>query len=616
MTIYWVDPYIESPSGGVDGTTGAGTLGSYSNPYSLNTLPVESGYVAGDEIRLKALPSNFWIPGPTLVSSISGSYALQFSDSTDITEGDYYKYITVSGATRYMSWNDGNKTYCHNYASPWQGVAAKAAPSNTVQKLDPQYHLSNLANPTQDYYLRGQASIEMTLTAGWVSESSRGGETIINLPTNDTSTIYLFGHSTVQNNKMTVDAPELSFIRSKNKNSCHLNVYGKYVTMKSLFNAAVGNSSSQLRLYTAYDLVLETASTASYMYIYTPYYDVTNGIARSIDYVYSGYYFRLYSQGDAKTTNPVFKFKELTCYGFGRSASFELNYYNGTRLMIEQTIDGSSTLTEMEYDPNINLVDTVTDDWYTAPKSSLGTKYAYNENHNYRNYFQSSIKTFGGYVLKGATLDPRYGDVHFRNLVLDTGVTLETLTSSSVKAYSSWNDNHYPGKAWGSETTSGRLVALVPNYNARTMQEAMMMYNSTEYENRLVYHLMPRNGDTTAAYHMDRVDIDMPDGVTVLDATKSYKLEVILGGTTQGSVGFYRARLEGNDNNDTWLLSSVTIPSVDVTSGGAGAIVSSDPFDSTKLGGMTQITLILTLFNGATSGVSKLCIDHIKLVEF
>lgn len=73
MAIFWCDPYIESPSGGVDGTTGVGTLGSYANPYSLDNMPSGPnggvGYneiFTGDEIRLKALPANPWLTDPLL----------------------------------------------------------------------------------------------------------------------------------------------------------------------------------------------------------------------------------------------------------------------------------------------------------------------------------------------------------------------------------------------------------------------------------------------------------------------------------------------------------------------------------------------------------------------
>ena len=41
MTVYWVDPYLESSGGGIHGTTGNGS-GTYASPWKLSHLLANS----------------------------------------------------------------------------------------------------------------------------------------------------------------------------------------------------------------------------------------------------------------------------------------------------------------------------------------------------------------------------------------------------------------------------------------------------------------------------------------------------------------------------------------------------------------------------------------------
>ena len=147
MAIFWCDPYIESPSGGVDGTTGVGTLGSYANPYSIDNLPsTSSTYTNGDEVRLKALPANPWLtdslPAWSPSSSIGGNFGAYFAFSPD--QHSFIKYTSIKGEKTYLSWNSTNTNTTKSYPPIWGGMSPYADVTLPAYKLDPQYYLLSL----------------------------------------------------------------------------------------------------------------------------------------------------------------------------------------------------------------------------------------------------------------------------------------------------------------------------------------------------------------------------------------------------------------------------------------------------------------------------------------
>ena len=139
----------------------------------------------------------------------------------------------------------------------------------------------------------------------------------------------------------------------------------------------------------------------------------------------------------------------------------------------------------------------------------------------------------------------------------------------------------------------------------------MMMYNSTEYNNKLVYHLIPTGSISDRWY--DRVYMDMPTGVSEIAANTNLRLKITLGGTTVGSVKLYPT-LDGNTTPTTqWGPVGWSQLNVNAATGGAGTVLYTGNLPSFNVLGIQQVTLVLGLSNLATNSVAKICIDSIEL---
>ena len=613
MAIFWCDPYIESPSNGVDGTTGSGTLGSYSNPYSMNNLPNNTGYTAGDEIRLKALPTTgVWLTGPSW-GTIAATDGVRWSAAP--AQHSVIKYTSQHGAKTYLNWNTPNRLNTIAYPTPWQGASPKPDLTAAAYKLDPDYYLSDMVDSGQQYFFRGQDNVAVTLTAGWTSSSAQNGETIIQqvLPTYSQS--KWFGGASIASNKMIVDAPELTIMHSTTSTSYHFYIYGYDVEVHDINERSGTGSSNDLHIFTAGIFKANSLVSGSYMNIYAPYYDTaaTQGINRDIKYILGGYQFFNRAQGSTTVTSH-YKFKDIMFYywyGYDNSGSV-WNYYDDFYVYFEQGIQNTYP-TEMAVTASVAQIPHANIQ-YQKEQSRISPKIAHGENHSYRNYHYKTVERDIGYIGKGAALRPLYGDVTFRSFAMSSGATLENATYNNVKADTTWNSNYWQGKAWGVDKQSGRRVAFVPAFN-NTAQDAMMMYNSTEYSNKLVYHFMPKAIGTYPNF-MERIDMEMPTGVTTLTGSQAYKLKFTLAGTPVGSINLQNMRIEGNDTNSSWTLSNTSNLSITSASGGAGTVIYSGTLGSTtNMTGIQKFSLILDMQNTASSGVSKLCFTSVEMVD-
>lgn len=601
MAIFWCDPYIESPSGGVNGTTGTGTLGSYANPYSMDNLPDNTGYTAGDEIRLKALPSTPWLTGPTFSTYTSTSYGVRWSVAP--AQHSFIKYTSIKGEKTYVNWNTPNRLNTISFATPWQSTSPYPDRTQLAYKLDPQYYLSNLVTAGKTALLRGQDNVATTLTAGWVSETARGGETIIQRVLPTASTESWFGQSSVTNNKMVVDAPELTIAHSTTSTSRKITIFGETVEVFDINERSGAGSSNYVNIYTTLTFKANSIVSGSYTHIWSPYYDTaaTQGINRDIKHILGGYAFYSKNQG-ANTVTNHFKFKNLIWYYYYGNQAAVFNYYDDFYLRLVQPA-AQTVPTEMAVDAAVNIATVFP---YRDAISSISPSLTYSSNGDYKNKHKASVQGVGGYLSSGATVTAIYGDVYFRDFVLPSGGTLENLTSNKMKQGAAVSAGYYQGKAWGVDRNSGRKVAFV--MGGSTTADMMMMYNSTEYSNKLVYHLMPNT-----AYYYDRVYMDMPTGVTELD-NSTYRLKITLGGTTVGTV-WLNALLEGNSTNASWMHAAPSTAIVTSATGGSGTVIYSSNFSAaTALTGVQQVSAILRFRQYAsTAAVAKICIESIAL---
>jgi len=616
MAIFWCDPYIESPSGGVDGTTGSGTLGSYSNPYSLDNMPSgphgQSGYnviTNGDEVRLKALPANPWLTDPLLAwyAGDSSNYGVWFAAAPD--QHSFIKYTSRKGEKTYLSWNTPNRAYTRSMPATWQSSSPKANTLLPAYKLDPQYYLSNLVNPNKEYLLYTGTG-EVTITAGWVSETARGGETIIHRIGMTHYKETWFGYSPYSDNTV-VDAPELTISHSTTGSNKYIVIHGKTVEVHDIIERSGKGSGGFIQIRASATFKANSLVSAGYIDIYGPYHDTspTQGINRDIRHILNGYYMSLRRVGSVANR---LKFKTFLTNYIDQADPTQFDYYDDFYFYMGSFNGSRGALTEMAVDPAVNLA-TVFE--FSGSMGSLAPVLNALHNYSYRTNNREPIVTSGGYLANGAKIDSSRGDVYFRDLVLPTGDTLENTTSHNVKSsqYATWTNFH--GKAWGVDRNSGRRVAF--SRTVYSAQEMMMMYNSTEYNNKLVHHIMPT---PNYGYCYDRVYIDMPTGVSEIAANTNLRIKYTLGGAVSTGVKL-GLQLEGNTISSSWAATGAYNTLIQPSDGGEGTVIYSDTFTSgtssstSNIVGAQQLLGVLKLGHQAANptGVAKICIDSIEL---
>jgi len=335
------------------------------------------------------------------------------------------------------------------------------------------------------------------------------------------------------------------------------------------------------------------------------------GVNRDIKHLTTAYQLYTLSQGASAGVN--LKFKNLSCYYLSASTTTAFSYYDDFFFYTHNI--ASQTPTEMAVDPAVNMATVFP---LKGPMGTLAPKLTYNDNSGYRLYNDKPINTFSGYLAKGAVFNISRGDVHFRDLLLPVGVTLENTTSHGVTEVGSGGHHYdrYIGKAWGVDRSSGRTIAFATGTASSDIM-LMMMYNSTEYNNKLVYHLMP-NANYGKCY--DRVYIDMPTGVSEIAANTNLRIKYTLGGAVSTAVKL-SVQLEGNNTHEIWRVTGAYNTFIQPSDGGEGTVIYSDTFTSgtitgtNNIVGAQQLLGVLELAYQAyiPTGVAKICIDSIEL---
>ena len=346
-------------------------------------------------------------------------------------------------------------------------------------------------------------------------------------------------------------------------------------------------------------------ASGGYIYIYSPYFNTTaaQGINRDIKHITAAYQMYINAQGASVDVN--LKFKNLSCFYLRCNFTTTFSYYDD--FFFYTTSITNQTPTEQAIDSAVNIATVFP---LKGPMANLAPKLSYGNNTSYRTSHATPITTSGGYLTNGASIDISKGDIYFRDLVLPTGDTLENTTSHSVTEVNASNSQgKFIGKAWGVDRNSGRTIAFA--HASTNLVNSMMMYNSTEYNNKLVYHLLPTGSLSDRWY--DRVYMDMPTGVSEIAANTNLRLKITLGGTTVGSVKLYPT-LDGNTTPTTqWGPVGWSQLNVNAATGGAGTVLYTGSMASTILLGIQQVTLVLGFSNLATNSVAKICIDSIEL---
>ncbi len=204
MAIYWVDPYLESSGGGIHGTTSSGG-GTYASPWKLTNLLRNgdsklSSINSGDELRFKGLPfDDFFGSSQAFIDSQEGADGRpntyywrhpdvegQFMYMKKRHTGErFYKSQNNDNMSEYLMFSSAHNTWHERFPAPDKAFGVRVMPASKSIS-DTAIHTAN-SNSSYRYWLykdsfATKSAGGLTVTAGWVSETSQtGGMTIIHM---------------------------------------------------------------------------------------------------------------------------------------------------------------------------------------------------------------------------------------------------------------------------------------------------------------------------------------------------------------------------------------------------------------------------------------------------
>lgn len=262
MAIYWVDPYLETSGGGIHGTTSSGG-GTYASPWKLTNLLNQgdsklSSINSGDELRFKGLPfDDFFGSSQAFITSDEGA---------DGRPSQYYwKHPDVEGQFMYMKKrhtgekfyksqnNDSNSDRVNfpNYNSSWherfpapdKAFGVRIMPASKSLS-DTAIHTAN-SNSSNRFWLHkdnfgSRSAGGLTVTAGWVSETSQtGGMTIIHINNDRQSSYrnYWGGSTTSHTGFINWDCRDTLIISSAER-YCSNYIYGNDIKLEAFKGAS------------------------------------------------------------------------------------------------------------------------------------------------------------------------------------------------------------------------------------------------------------------------------------------------------------------------------------------------------------------------------------------
>ena len=299
MAIYWVDPYIESYSGGIHGTSNTSSkTGTYAAPWSFTDVlttgvstgnfPNSTTLTSGDEIRLKGLPRASFLVDAGSNYYTSNYYRIGTSNATGTTMNDYLagnsgsQWTSASGKSGWMFCFDPvdtdqfaitdssgdkplhffvgtyttNSSYINTYSGSGMGGHARGwfkdqypnsgTANATIYFIDPQYYIdtSTFYTSSSSTYFCVQQNIDITVTDGWTSETQRNGHTLLPFYSNFGSynpRIYFNSTGNNTTSDTHYDIPKTYFLCFDDNNT----VARFYYYVNSAHGANAGNTVTQ-----------------------------------------------------------------------------------------------------------------------------------------------------------------------------------------------------------------------------------------------------------------------------------------------------------------------------------------------------------------------------------
>jgi len=275
MAIHWCDPYLNTSTGGIHGTTTSGQSsgdGSYASPWSLTELNNQtnySGWSDGDELRFKGLAEDTFFPPANSSTFKQNDQTTDYSLRTDyngyyqnqiyFTSGDDYKLVklkqqdrgAVTGKTFYYKHHGSSSDRIRTIVddNTWYPNLCPIDVSHGYIPLDDRYQITvNMNGGSNGEFLR-YITARIIITAGWTSETQQNGITI--LDANSTSVFgsgcYWGGNSVDHGTYPAAvwDCPD-TLIISKYRSSGTWITYGAIVKFKAIADAGQNYSGWQI----------------------------------------------------------------------------------------------------------------------------------------------------------------------------------------------------------------------------------------------------------------------------------------------------------------------------------------------------------------------------------
>ena len=275
MTVYWIDPYLDTANGGIHGTTGTSRTGTYSNPWGFAEILITTAsqkningtnVTSNDEIRIKgqSLASYYYNIGTTgnkvpITGCPSTGDALAYSSSYNTNVDGWRTAITTAnsadtvgvfvihdpdligtekwtiaisqpgtqttGQDRIKLQPNASQNPYSAYINALEGITSSKGLE--VAFIDPDWIYDY--TPAQNmYYLNFRSNDNtdgMTFTDGWDSETTRNGVTLFILRQTNTNSnnVYLFDNNGSYG--ITYDLPNTFFVHYHNTQYFHNQKY-------------------------------------------------------------------------------------------------------------------------------------------------------------------------------------------------------------------------------------------------------------------------------------------------------------------------------------------------------------------------------------------------------
>lgn len=294
MAIYWVDPYIDSPNGGIHGTTGSGS-GTYASPYTFADLAnstITNAFASGDEIRFKGLAEDTFFNTQYAFSTTSGTGNTTNYYGIPNASNKLIRLKASDGTVYYNAYNGyNNQLYTVYGSSTWWSANPLQYPGYGYYVCNSNYYITSGPNAP----LFNSISNPITITSGWTSETVRDGVTVIVVP--DSTPFggwFYFGPNDVaaSQKNITIDCPEMIIC-----------------TMSSSVNMKISANSVKLKA-----AMIGEYYPAGYLYIYSGTNSSTTVGSGTLELgcVNTGSWCNLYSAGVGTTNVSI----GISCVGY------------------------------------------------------------------------------------------------------------------------------------------------------------------------------------------------------------------------------------------------------------------------------------------------------------